>query len=127
MGVQHVLQHGSGSNKSFMVVSVLLQVGLVPDNPDFAEVWDEFPAYTPNVQESVTKFITNPFYGAFPRDKSFFAFPGSLTQPPYTNGTVSIVFQSPVLISRQQRDMYRKHLNATSQGGFFHYGPGKGP
>jgi len=114
MEVQHVHE---GSDGQLLVVAVLLRVGLVPDNAYLAQFWDAFPPYH---GKEVQRIVTNPFYGAFPSDRSFFAFNGSLTHPPCKNETVWVVFREPVLISREQRNRYRLSINATSST-FFRY------
>jgi len=72
--------------------------------------------------------ITSPFYGAFPADRSFFVFKGSLTYPPCTNETTWVVFQEPVPISGAQRNYFRKLVNRTPDSrSFFRYAPGQIP
>uniref|UniRef100_A0A7S1RGW1 carbonic anhydrase n=1 Tax=Alexandrium catenella TaxID=2925 RepID=A0A7S1RGW1_ALECA len=123
MEVQHVLQSSDGKS---LVVSVMLQVRLVPDNPYLAQFWGDFPAYRPE-GAAIDKVITNPFYGAFPEDRSFFVFKGSLTHPPCSNEVTWVVFQEPILISRAQRDSFREALDMSAQTGFLRYVPGKIP
>lgn len=109
--VQHVHEASDGR---LLVVSVMLQVGLVPDDLFLEQFWHDFPAPS---AAPVDKIIANPYYGGFPADKSFFAFNGSLTEPPCKGDVVWMVFRDAVLISRQQRDLYR----AAMAGQSYHY------
>mmetsp|Transcript_38157 Transcript_38157/g.75675 ORF Transcript_38157/g.75675 Transcript_38157/m.75675 type:complete len:514 (+) Transcript_38157:73-1614(+) len=124
MEAQHV--HESADGK-LLIISVMLRVGLVPDNPYLAQFWNDFPPYK-HAGPAVTKIITSPFYGAFPEDRSFFVFKGSLTYPPCTNETTWVVFQEPVPISAKQRDSFRNLMNHTQDSRrFFRYAPGQIP
>jgi len=92
-----------------------------------AQFWKDFPPFR-HAGPAVTKIITSPFYGAFPADRSFFVFKGSLTYPPCTNETTWVVFQEPVPISGAQRDYFRKLMNRTPDSrSFFRYAPGQIP
>eukprot|EP00933_Yihiella_yeosuensis_P081153 TRINITY_DN94703_c0_g1_i1.p1 TRINITY_DN94703_c0_g1~~TRINITY_DN94703_c0_g1_i1.p1 ORF type:complete len:449 (+),score=56.99 TRINITY_DN94703_c0_g1_i1:46-1392(+) len=95
-----------------LVTSVFMEVGLVEDEVYLSTFWSKFPQSTAMPPSSQS--IGNPYYGAFPSDRSFYAFNGSQTIPPCRDNTIWLVFRSPVRISRQQRDSFRIALNASS-------------
>jgi len=111
MEMQYVHQ---ASNGVTLVQSVFLEVGLVQDNEYLQTLWKQAPTGdSPEVQ------ISNPFSAGLPSDRSLYAFNGSQTIPPCGGNVIWVVYKEPIVISRDQRDAYRKALNSTAQAETF--------
>jgi len=113
MEMQYVMQEAGGH---LLINSVFLKVGMAGDNEYLNSFWSGFPQVGQNPQQVS---ISNPFYAGLPGDRSLFAFNGSGTVPPCRSGVIWVVFKEPLVISREQRDAYRKALNSSSPPGSF--------
>lgn len=114
MEAQHMHEAADGQE---LVASVLLRVGLVPENEFLSQMWGNFPQPASPAVAPWKMTIVNPFYGSLPRDRSHYAFKGSGTMPPCRNDTAWVVFKEPVPISRNQRDVYRQALDLAASAG----------
>lgn len=86
-------------------VSVLAIEGR--DNPLLGEVWSNMIGGTHTFQFDAGKLI--------PPNKTFYAYTGSLTSPPCTEGVEWIVFNTPVELSQQQIIAFRSKFPANSR------------
>eukprot|EP00928_Gymnodinium_smaydae_P056078 TRINITY_DN39505_c0_g1_i1.p1 TRINITY_DN39505_c0_g1~~TRINITY_DN39505_c0_g1_i1.p1 ORF type:complete len:471 (-),score=57.81 TRINITY_DN39505_c0_g1_i1:305-1570(-) len=107
--------HRSASGK-LLVLSVPMEVRLTPEGNRFlAQFWSNVPEDP--AEGSSHKYIYGPYSqgaaDALPKDRTFFAFQGSLSEPPCTQGVWWVVFENPVSINITQRDMFREALNRT--------------
>jgi hypothetical protein len=121
MEVQYL--HRSSTTGRVLVLSVLLQVGLVAGGNNFmSQFWDSMPQVSDTLQQH--KYIFGPYSrqakDALPEDKTFFVINGSLSTPPCSTGVIWIVFKERALISYGQRDQFRKSL-ASAQGNVLRY------
>jgi carbonic anhydrase len=86
------------------VVAVLMQAA--GENPFIRTLWTHLPLDTgvevsvPTVSIDLNQFL--------PRSRGYFAFSGSLTTPPCTEGVLWIVLRSPIQVSRQQISVFAK-------------------
>jgi len=115
MEVQYL--HRSRDGQKTLILSVLMQVGLVEGGNHFmSQFWKQVPV-DPQAPEKF-QYIFSPYSAqaqdALPEDKSFFVLNGSLTEPPCTEGVMRVVFKERVLISYDQRDSYRDSLSLQS-------------
>eukprot|EP00929_Paragymnodinium_shiwhaense_P015737 TRINITY_DN12383_c0_g1_i1.p1 TRINITY_DN12383_c0_g1~~TRINITY_DN12383_c0_g1_i1.p1 ORF type:complete len:487 (+),score=118.80 TRINITY_DN12383_c0_g1_i1:66-1526(+) len=115
MEVQYL--HRSKDGQSTLILSVLLQVGLVEGGNHFmSQFWTQVPADPSSPEKSM--YIYGPYSAqardVLPADRSFFVVNGSLTEPPCTVGVIRVVFKERVLISYEQRDRYRGSLSFQS-------------
>jgi len=99
-----------------LLLSVLLQVGLVEPNKFMSQFFDDIPAVG---AAPVHKYIYGPYSDAvsdaLPEDRTFFAFNATNTEPPCTLA-IWVVLKQPVMISYSQRDRFRQVLNETQAG-----------
>ncbi len=86
------------------VVAVLMQAAA--ENPFIRTLWTHLPLDT-GVEVSVPT-VSIDLNQLLPRSRAYFAFSGSLTTPPCTEGVLWIVLRSPVQVSRQQIGVFAK-------------------
>jgi carbonic anhydrase len=99
------LVHKSASNE-VAVVGVFLEPGEA-DNPAFADVW----AYLPDASNrSRTSERTVDVGAMLPQDRTAYAYEGSFTTPPCTEGVEWLVLTDPVRLSQGQIDTFRAIL-----------------
>ena len=88
----------SDANGNLAVVSVLLEEGSA--NPLVETLWDLAPK-TAGPEKTVDNLEIN-VADLLPTNRSYFAFAGSLTTPPCTEGVSWFVLKTPVTISNKQ-------------------------
>ena len=86
------------------VVALLMEVGA--ENPVLAQAWARMP------QKSGEQFQLDAgrisVADVLPKDRSYYAFQGSLTTPPCSEGVTWMVLKQPVQISMAQLDTFRR-------------------
>lgn len=80
-------------------ISVRLAVEQGTANAAIATLWEHLPS-TPGARAEITDTLNAG--GLLPADRSFWAYTGSLTVPPCTEGVRWYVMEQPVSISREQ-------------------------
>jgi carbonic anhydrase len=101
--------HHADMNGRSLIIAVLMTVGA--QNDFFQHIMLSFPI-TISEKEAEADVPLNPYLNFFPKDRSYWAFNGSLTEPPCTTNVQWIVFKTPVAISAAQRNAYRAAMTA---------------
>ncbi len=96
------LVHRSAEGKVAIVGVLLTEIRDFP-NATMATLWAQLPE-TPGSSKRITDMIDPA--GLFPPNRGYWAYMGSLTWPPCTEGVRWYIFQQEVSISRGQLDAY---------------------
>lgn len=91
------------------VVGLMIKVG--SHNAALDNIWPNMPKTKGKEKLSVEYNIAD----LLPSDKSYFRYAGSLTTPPCTESVTWLVLKTPVEISRDQLNAYRKILHKTNR------------
>ncbi|MDA0769407.1 MAG: carbonic anhydrase family protein [Chloroflexi bacterium] len=94
----HLVHKNAGGGLG--VIGVLFESG--EENPLFAKFWDFLPREEGNVASDLRISITD----ILPSEAQYFAFDGSLTTPPCSEGVKWFVVQEPVQASKAQMDKF---------------------
>lgn len=97
----HLVHKDSGGNLA--VIGVMMVEGA--ENPGILPVWNNMPS---RGSDLVTKYraVVN-VVDLLPEDRSYYAYTGSLTTPPCTEGVLWIVLAQPLEISAKQLAAFR--------------------
>ena len=95
------LMHKDGEGK-IAGVAVLLQVGRA--NPTIRKLWEHMPQTAGSVQE-IAGVEVNPL-NLLPRNTGYYAYEGSQTAPPCTEGVTWFVLKTPMNISAEQISLF---------------------
>lgn len=96
------LIHYNANTQKWAVVSVLVNEG-AQDNTNLAPIWFSLPQ-PPYDTRQLTNFDPNVFV---PADRKAYAYTGSITTPPCTEGVNWIIMAAPIELSRSQIERYR--------------------
>ncbi len=88
------------------VVGVLIEPSDA-DNPAFSGVWEYLPSDSNRTRASE---LTIDPAAMLPQDRAAYAYEGSFTTPPCTEGVDWVVFKEPVRLSQAQIDQFRAIL-----------------
>ena len=105
----HLVHADADGNNA--VIGVMLVEGA--ENPAFAPVWDNMPA-----EEGDPVTIDGAFVNVddlLPTDRSYYAYEGSLTTPPCTEGVHWHVLSESVALSAEQIDAFRAIHDGTNR------------
>lgn len=91
------------AQEQLAVVAVLLEVGETA-NPLIETLWKVMPKTVTEPQQHETQIDVNQL---LPQDKNYYAFEGSLTTPPCSEGVRWMVLKQPMSISAQQLAQYQ--------------------
>lgn len=91
------------SDDSLVVVVVLLQDG--NDNPGIEKIWGAIPVIRNQPVNGAGLLDLNLL---LPEDRPYYAYGGSLTTPPCTEGVLRIVMKEPVSVSSEQIAVYER-------------------
>lgn len=95
------------------VLGVLIEEG--DENQELKELLDTMPAEITSEEEMVELAGKINILKLLPEDKSIFRYNGSLTTPPCTEGVKWIVYQNPILFSKDQLDAYKAIYSGTNR------------
>lgn len=95
----------SADGKTVML-SVLLSANSDFPNPTVAMLWQHLPTQ-PGTEQKDDDDMVNAG-GLFPADRGYWTYPGSLPEPPCTEGVQWYVFETPVSISQMQLHAFVK-------------------
>ncbi len=84
------------------IVAVMFEPG--ETNPALNKIWKKMPERA----GGRAHFLTLDIEPLLPRDRSYYAFTGSLTEPPCTEGVRWFVLKTPVPIGKEQLDKFRE-------------------
>jgi carbonic anhydrase len=97
------LMHESSDGK-IAGVAVLLKTGSA--NATMRKIWDHMPMSKGN-EEEIAGVEIDPA-GLLPRDLAYYAYMGSLTAPPCTEGVAWFVLKTPMNVSEEQINAFAK-------------------
>lgn len=89
------------------VVAVMFEIG--PADPVVAEIWDYMPPKAGTAR--LVSHLSVDAMQLLPENKEYFAFDGSLTTPPCTEGVKWMVLKQPMTISADQLKMFQMTMH----------------
>jgi len=96
----HFIHHDISEETA--IVAVMFEPG--ETNPALNKIWKKLPARA----GGRAHFLTLDIAPLLPRDKSYYTFTGSLTEPPCSEGVRWFVLKNPVPIGKEQLDKFRE-------------------
>jgi len=95
------LIHRSASGET-AIVALMFETG--EPNPALNKIWKKMPPHA----GGKARFLTLDIAPLLPRNRHYYAYTGSLTEPPCTEGIRWLILKTPVSISKEQLDRFRE-------------------